>query len=289
MDARSVRLVEIAYHIVLRCSAVQLEHRFFRFLVGAVSSMIKVRLRNKPYGYDQDASEDELGSNQWLPLRGLMNSDKLSCDSADKLSKCNEKLVGTNHEATNLEWCNLRDIGDEYRLSKADSQADKYSCSEPTLPVEGADLGDGATEQDHDGTHHSWFSTKAICEVSSSEHAQCLGHLREALPERNHLGTDSWLATDSDISHLVDKGLHRDHIARNLLLKAVIEGSPIEDHAEDHGLPECLDHGPSSERGILGLQDLFLSSGLHLLLIVPDGGHGGLVVCHGRLLVEAAR
>src|ERR1700761_6284158 len=33
------------------------------------------------------------------------------------------------------------------------------------------------------------LSTKAIGEVSSSEHARCLGHFSEALPVRNYLGT----------------------------------------------------------------------------------------------------
>jgi hypothetical protein len=63
------------------------------------------------------------------------------------------------------------------------------------------------------------LSTKSVGEVSSSEHSQRLRHLRESLPVRNDFGTNRWSAIDGGVSHLIDEGLHRYDISRDLLLE----------------------------------------------------------------------
>lgn len=63
------------------------------------------------------------------------------------------------------------------------------------------------------------LSTEAVGEPSSSEHAHGLGHLSKALPVRDDFGADNRLSIDRGIIHLIDEGLHRNDITRDLLLK----------------------------------------------------------------------
>jgi len=71
------------------------------------------------------ASESELGGDQGLPFVRLVFNDQLCCNSCNELPKAQTELIGTDHEAANLERCDLRYIGDQYGLGEADSQTNK--------------------------------------------------------------------------------------------------------------------------------------------------------------------
>jgi hypothetical protein len=100
------------------------------------------------------AGEDKLGRNQDSPLARPVDLDQLRSHSAKKLSKGKHELVGTNHEATNLERSQFGDVGDQNGLSKTNAETDEDSSSEPGLPVVGSNLKDGPSEEDCDGSHH---------------------------------------------------------------------------------------------------------------------------------------
>jgi hypothetical protein len=102
------------------------------------------------------SSESKLCGDQRLPLVRLMNDHQLRCDSCNELSKPETELVGTDHEATNLERSDLRDVCDQDGLSKTDAQANEDCCTEPALPTESSDLGDRPSKKDDDGTDHGF-------------------------------------------------------------------------------------------------------------------------------------
>lgn len=79
-----------------------------------------------------------------------MDSDELSSNCTDELSKGQTELVCSNHYSSNLERCELGDVGDEDRLRKSNPKTDKDSSAEPTLPVRGRNLCNRAAEENND-------------------------------------------------------------------------------------------------------------------------------------------
>lgn len=111
----------------------------------------------------------------------------------------------------------------------------------------------------------SVLSTKLICEVSTSEHSHHLRHLRETLPEGDRLCADGGRTIDHGVCHLLDESWQWDDVTGHLLLElyrssakrsscnkdigsyAVVQCRPVQNHAEQHGLPEDLGGLPSSQ------------------------------------------
>lgn len=60
---------------------------------------------------------------------------------------------------------------------------------------------------------------ETIGKPSSGKHSHGLGHFCKALPVRHNLGADGRLSINCGVIHLIDERLHRDDIARNLLLE----------------------------------------------------------------------
>lgn len=133
-----------------------------------LASVVDVRLWNKPNHEDEElreqvsilnrqwdfssayTSENELSSNQGSPFCWLMNSDELSSNRTDELSKGQTELVCSNHYSSNLERCELGDVGDEDRLRKSNSKTDKDSSAEPALPVRSCNLCNRTAEENND-------------------------------------------------------------------------------------------------------------------------------------------
>jgi hypothetical protein len=88
------------------------------------------------------SSKGKLSGNQRLPLVGLVFNDQLCCNGCNKLSESKTELVGTDHEAANLERSDLRDVCDQDGLSKTDTQTDQHCRTKPALSTESSDLSD---------------------------------------------------------------------------------------------------------------------------------------------------
>ena len=192
--------------IITGSSSVEGSHGLLGLVVGTVSGVVEMRFGDPPDSQDEDAGEDELGGNQGLPLGRLVDGDELAGHSADELANTEAELVSTDHETTDLEGSKLRDVGDENGLGQANTETDEDGSAEPSPPVGSADFSNGASEKDEDGSHHGGLAANSVCEVTTCEHAEGLGHFGETLEVGDDFGAESRSTVDRGIGHSGNKG-----------------------------------------------------------------------------------